>query len=128
VEAGEDIDAALRVVSERVQTDEMDRVIDAIALCRPTGGPTAAVFDVMADAARRERDLESELVALAAPTRTSAHVVGFLPLAFGLLAVLIDPAVLSSLVSWPVGVVCLTGGAIAEIVGFVWMRHIVRVA
>jgi tight adherence protein B len=126
VEAGEDIDVALRRVGDRVGCAELDRVIDAVGLCRPTGGPTAAVFDVMADAARSERDLESELAALATPARTSARVIGVLPLAFGLFAVLIDPGVLAALVSSPIGIACLVGGLIAEYVGFTWIKRIVE--
>jgi tight adherence protein B len=125
VDAGQDIDEALLAVAQRVGDTELNRVIDAIALCRPTGGPTAAVFDVMADAARQERDLTAALTALAAPARTSAMVVAALPLAFLVLAMMVDPGVVASLVSWPVGIVCLVSGAIAEFVGFAWMRRIV---
>ncbi len=126
VEAGGDFIASLERAAAELGDPSLQRYADAAAICLPLGGPTAEVFDVLADSQRRDRDFERELAALAAPARLSARLIAVLPVAFLALSAAIDPGVLGALGAWPNGVLCTAAGLALDAIGFAWMHRTVE--
>lgn len=100
----------------------------ALAFAVETGGSAARAVDDVADAVRTQTELRGEVQALAAQARASAVVIGALPVGFLALATAADPATLGFLVGTGIGLVCAAAGLGLQVVGWWWMRRIVREA
>lgn len=90
-----------------------------------TGAALADSLDRVAETIRDRVELDAELRALTAQSRTSATVLAVAPAIFlGVLA-LADPTMLAPLVTTPLGWMCLGAGLSLDLVGFWWMRRLV---
>lgn len=98
----------------------------ALALAAEIGGAAARSLDGVADTLRDRNGLQREVRALSSQARASALVVALAPLAFAALAALADPRNAAFLLTAPVGLVCLTAGAVLDGIGLWWMHGIVQ--
>ena len=98
----------------------------ALALAASAGGSQARAVDGAAATLRERRAVVGEVRAQSAQARLSAVVIGLLPVAFLLWALLTDSRTAAFLVADPVGWTCLVAGIVLEGLGALWMRHILR--
>lgn len=96
-----------------------------LAVSRQAGIPLAGLLERLADALEEGQDAHQAREAAAAGPRSTAQLLGFLPLAgIGMSAALGAPP--TELLSGPVGwLVVGTGGALA-VVGHLWTRALIR--
>jgi tight adherence protein B len=127
VSVGASIDDALRNLSEKVESYEVDIAVNAVLVQRQVGGSLAEILDNVAHTIRERRELRGHLMALTAQQRLSAIFVASVP---------IGMAVLLSLTSWQfmkplyltlTGNVLLCVGIIMDILGFLVMRRMTRI-
>jgi tight adherence protein B len=127
VSVGASIDDALRNLSEKVESYEVDIAVNAVLVQRQVGGSLAEILDNVAHTIRERRELRGHLMALTAQQRLSAIFVASVP---------IGMAVLLSLTSWQfmkplyltlTGNVLLSVGIIMDILGFLVMRRMTRI-
>jgi tight adherence protein B len=100
----------------------------ALSLAASAGGAQARVVDGAAATLRERRAVAGEVRAQSAQARLSALVIGLLPLAFLVWAVVTDGRTAAFLVADPVGWACLMAGVVLEVLGALWMRRILRSA
>jgi tight adherence protein B len=98
----------------------------ALALAASAGGPQAQAIDRAAATLRERRAVAGDVHAQSAQARLSALVIGLLPVAFLLWAVVTDRRTAAFLVADPVGWACLSVGLTLEALGALWMRRILR--
>jgi len=126
LDAGGGVDAALERWAAR-RPDRWSRVVaDACRLGVAMGAGLPEALDRVAAGARDEADLAADVRVLTAPARASAMMMAAMPVGFGLVVVLPDPGLRSVLLGTGPGLACLAVATLAEALGAVWMRSLVR--
>lgn len=110
----EDRDPALRLLA------------DALAISGSTGGSHVRAVDAVIDAVRERAALQREARALASQAQSSAVVLVVLPIAFALAVATLDPRVRAFYVGSPLGLACVVGGGILDVLGALLMLRLVR--
>lgn len=101
-------------------------VLQVIAISARLGGSAAAAIDRTGAMLRQRAADHDERQIHAAQARLSAHVLTAVPIAMlGLLAALDDDV--RAAIATPIGSMCVLFGLALNTVGWIWMRHIVRV-
>jgi tight adherence protein B len=113
----------------RLATDPSERMAaTALALAAATGGPQAQAVDAAARAVRERISATEEVAAHSAQARLSATVIACLPVAFVAWTLLADHRTAATLLSTPIGWLCLAIGLGLDMIGMAWVRAIVRSA
>lgn len=107
-------------------SDDVRLVVAVLTLGARAGGEVARAVDGVAATLRERRELAAEVRGLATQARASAAVLAAAPLGFTALVATIEPAVVSFLVTNPVGLACLALGGGLLGLGAAWMGRIVR--
>lgn len=124
---GRDLQESLHALADRVGSDDIKWVVDAIAIHREVGGDLA---DILARAAQtiRERDqLRRQVKALSAEGRMSAWILLSLPFALAFITRIFNPDYLSVLTGHSAGRIMIVLGLTFMAVGVVWIRKIIEV-
>ncbi len=119
--------ASLRAATERVRTtsDGLGRALAVIRVSSTAGVGAALGLDRTATTLRERRAVAAERHAQSAQARLSAQVLTVLPgLAVAVMAV-VSPTLRTTLIG-PVGMICLPIGLGFNLVGWLWMRRILR--
>lgn len=101
-------------------------VAAAIVLAAETGGDVPIALDRAALTLRERVALDREVGALASQARSSAVVLAAAPVAFAVVAALIDPRTAGFLLRSPIGIGCLAAGLGLNVAGWRWMARITR--
>jgi tight adherence protein B len=126
---GEPIAGALRAWARgRGASPDVQLVATALTIGARAGGELARAVDGVAATLRERHELRREVHALATQARASAGVLAVAPLVFTALVASIEPRAALFLVTEPMGLLCLAGGAALEVAGTVWMARITRSA
>jgi tight adherence protein B len=80
VHLGRPMDAALRELGERVRSEDLLFVLDAIMVQRQVGGSLAALFELVSETVRSRESFRRKLRAITGMARMSATVLTLLPL------------------------------------------------
>ncbi len=122
IELGRPLDEAL--AAEAAESESAERLLLAgLRVGAREGGAIAAATGTMAARLRQEVELEDRRRVLTTQARTSAQVLGVLPIVFVVVMVAVrgpDP--------WlrPLGLACLGVGVVLEVVGVFWMQRLLR--
>ena len=100
----------------------------ALALLAVEGGPVATALEGVAEGLRDEAAVADELRAQSAQARASATVVGAAPLGYLAFGALVDPGSLGLLTGTGTGRACLVAGLVLQVIGWAWIRRILRSA
>lgn len=95
----------------------------ALAVAAEVGGGAARCIDGVAQTLRERAALHREAAGAAAQARASGWVLAAAPIAFALLAALVDPRSLRFLLGTSLGRLCLLAGASLDAIGAWWMRR-----
>ncbi|MEM8705017.1 MAG: type II secretion system F family protein [Actinomycetota bacterium] len=118
---GDELDAW----AARFDSDDARLARSVLRLGLSTGAALADALDRVAATVRDRIELDDELRALTAQSRTSATVLAMAPAVFlGVLA-LVDRGLVAPLIATPFGWLCLAGGLGLDAIGFWWMRRLV---
>jgi tight adherence protein B len=107
--------------SESVQT-----FVVAVLVLQQTGGNLIAVIDRIIENARARAQYRAKLRALTSEGRSSAKMLALMPLAFGILAAVVDPTYASTMLTTPGGNVVLASALGLWGLGVMWTRRLVR--
>jgi tight adherence protein B len=122
---GVPLDEALRVVSERMDSRDVQQIALVAQIQRDTGGNTAEVLDRVTEALRRRAELRRMISALTAQGRLSRWVVTLLPLVLLLIIAVLNPSYIDPLFNTTLGNVMLAVGAVLMISGSLVIKKIV---
>ncbi len=100
---GIDIDQAMQHTADRIRVADFRFFVVALKLQRRTGGSLAETLDHLSDIIRRRKEIRLKARALSSESKSSAFVLGLLPLVVGGVMFLINPDLTSVLFDDPRG-------------------------
>ena len=124
---GVELPEALTRIYRRIPAEDLKLLITSIRLSQQTGGSMADVLDHMTDTIRQRTDFQEKLATLTAQGRFESIAIALMPLAAFIILYLLDPALMSPLVTTGTGWCALGVVAVLETLGFVIIRKIVTI-
>lgn len=124
---GSSLEDALNNLKERMPSEDLDLMIQAILIQRQVGGNLATVLDKIVETIRDRTKIQRQIRTLTAQGRLSGIVVGLLPIILGFFLYIIQPQYIGTLFHHPIGIILLTAGAISGIIGFIMIKKITTI-
>lgn len=124
---GSSLEEALNSVKERMPSEDLDLMIQAILIQRQVGGNLATVLDKIVETIRDRTKIQRQISTLTAQGRLSGIVVGLLPIILGFVLYVIQPAYMKTLFHHPIGLMMLMAGAISGVIGFLMIKKITTI-
>jgi len=118
---------ALLGLGDRVEVVDMRILITAILVQREVGGNLSEILEQIAETMRERFTLKRQVRVYTAQGRMSGYTLAALPILVGLAISAINPSYMSVLFHEPLGQALLSGAALLQGVGFLWIRRIVDV-
>jgi tight adherence protein B len=126
VRLGQPLEAALWEVARRVDLPEMNFLCVTISIQRETGGNLAETLGELESMLRKRAQLSLKVRALSSEARTSALIIGTLPVLMGAGLALMAPEYVAPLVDTGAGRVLLLTAVLCLGTGATVMTHLVR--
>ncbi len=124
---GRDLHEALKAMTARVGGNDFEWVVEGIRIHREVGGDLAEIIDQVAETVRDRARLRRQVKALTAEGRMSAIVLVLVPLFLAGAMAVMNPDYLGELNSSIVGRAMAVAGVVLVIVGFFWMRKLIKI-
>jgi tight adherence protein B len=121
---GRPLEDALTDLGKRIDSRDLDFVLDAIIVQRQVGGSLAGIFAIVSESVRQRQQFALRLRSLTAMGRMSAIVLVGLPVGLGALLSLMQHAYFGPLVSTSIGHMMIGGSAFLMTTGWIWLRRI----
>lgn len=123
---GRDLVDSLTALAERMDSRDFRWVAQAIDIQRAVGGDLAQVLDTVSQTIRERNQIRRQVKALSAEGRASAYILVALPFVVAGFIMFINPGFLAPLVQTPAGRIGVAAGALLMILGWVWIRRVIR--
>jgi tight adherence protein B len=124
---GTTMEDALTEWKERMPSEDLDLMIQAILIQRQIGGNLAVILETIVQTIRDRVRIQRQVTTLTAQGRISGIVIGLLPFALGIFLYLIDSSYIGILFTHPIGIGLLVGGMISGTIGFFFIRKITTI-
>ncbi|SEA12357.1 tight adherence protein B [Lachnospiraceae bacterium NK3A20] len=118
---------ALMHIYDRVRCEDMKMLVSALDIAKKTGGNLSDVLETISETVRTRIKIRQEVKALSAQGKTSALIIGALPIVLMILLSILNPEYIGQLFQTPLGQKMLIVAAIMETVGFTVMNKITDV-
>jgi tight adherence protein B len=118
---------ALMGLGDRVEVVDVRILVTAILVQREVGGNLSEILEQIAETMRARFSLKRQVRVYTAQGRMSGYTLAALPIVVGSVISLINPAYMQTLFHEPLGKALLTGAAMLQGIGFLWIRRIVDV-
>jgi tight adherence protein B len=124
---GSSIEDSLHALKERMPSEDLDLMIQAILIQRQVGGNLATVLDKIVETIRDRTKIQRQIVTLTAQGRLSGIVIGLLPVILGFVLYLIEPQYIGTLFTNAIGLVMLGAGIFSSVLGFIFIRKLTTI-
>jgi tight adherence protein B len=124
---GRDLGDALDEVAERVDSDDLRWIAQAIAIHREVGGNLAEVLDTVGTTIRERNAIRRQVKALSAEGRLSAWVLMALPVGIVAFLMLTNPVYLSAFTESLPGWIMVVVSVGLLVVGGLWLKKTVAI-
>ncbi|MFD1735262.1 type II secretion system F family protein [Bacillus salitolerans] len=124
---GSSIDEALHALKERMPSEDLDLMIQAIVIQRQVGGNLATVLDKIVETIRDRTKIQRQIVTLTAQGRLSGIVIGLLPIILACILYLIEPNYIGTLFTNPIGLIMLGAGLVSGTIGFICIKKLTTI-
>lgn len=124
---GDELPEALATMAERLGSRDVDWTVQAITVQQRTGGRLADILRIVARTMRSRGEVVREIATLTVEGRLSGIILGALPFFIALVMLVVNPTYLQPLFHQTIGLVMIGVAGALMLVGFAWMRRIVRV-
>lgn len=124
---GASTEEALIDMVERVGSDDLDMVIQAVLIQRQVGGNLAEVLDTISQTIRERIRIQAEIKTLTAQGRMSGLIIGLLPVGLGMMMMMINPDYFELLWTTTLGKMMIGLAVLLEIIGGLVIRKIVNI-
>lgn len=98
---GVGVQEALANLLKRVPSDDLDLMLTAVTIQFEVGGNLATILDTIAHTIRERVRIQGEIQSLTAMGRASGWIITLLPIALGVVIMMINPNYISKLFVWP---------------------------
>ncbi|HYH03336.1 MAG TPA: type II secretion system F family protein [Bacillota bacterium] len=127
INLGTTTEEALVRMTERVNSNDMDLVITAMLIQRQIGGNLSEILDNISHTIRERVRIAGEVKTLTAQGRLSGFIIGSLPLALGMLLLMINPKYMMDLFTDPRGQFMIGYAVVAEIIAIIIIKKIITI-
>ncbi|MEI8080910.1 MAG: type II secretion system F family protein [Actinomycetes bacterium] len=124
---GTSIPDALESVSVRMKCEDLGMVVMAIRLQAAHGGNLGDLLNTVATTLRERVQMKRHVAALSAEGRMSLWVLMSLPVIMLIFMAFARPEYFNFFIGTGAGLIMLTCGSIAMLIGYLWARTIVRI-
>ena len=124
---GGSVEEALNNMVRRVDSDDLDLVVTAVAIHRTVGGNLAEILDNIAHTIRERIRIKGEIRTLTAQARASGWIITMLPVGLAALMYVITPSYFRPMVSNFIGIAMLGVAALFIFIGNAIIRKIVKI-
>lgn len=124
---GSSTENALGNLLERVESDDLELMINAVMIQREIGGNLSEILDNISETIRERVRLKGEIRTLTAQGRISGIVVSILPIALGIILYLLNPEYMNTLFTSSYGRIILTLSFVNQIIGILLINWIVKI-
>ncbi|WP_261134554.1 type II secretion system F family protein [Bacillus sp. Marseille-Q3570] len=124
---GSSLEDSLNELYERMPSEDLELMIQAILIQRQVGGNLATVLDKIVQTIRDRTKIQRQISTLTAQGKLSGIVIGLLPLILGLVLYLIEPEYIATLFTHIIGMGLLGAGLISGIIGFILIRKVTTI-
>jgi len=119
---GRTIEDALQQLKDRIPSEDLELMIQAILIQKQVGGNLATVLETIVQTIRDRNKIHRQIHTLTAQGRLSGTVIGLLPVVLGLILYLIDPEYMSKFFAHPIGLMMIGAGVVSGTIGFILIR------
>ena len=127
IRLGRSAEDASGALAERVGSADFKWAVLAVNIQREVGGNLAEILDNVADTLRERATMRRQIRVLTSEGRLSAWVLALMPFAIALYMFVVNKDYIMLLFTTKIGLIMLSGAAIALVVGILWMRKIVDI-
>lgn len=124
---GSSLEDSLNELKERMPSEDLDLMIQAILIQRQVGGNLATVLDKIVETIRDRTKIQRQIKTLTAQGRLSGIVIGLLPIILAFVIYLIEPQYIGTLFTHPIGIALTIAGGISGVIGFVLIKKITTI-
>lgn len=124
---GSTLEDALQGLYERMPSQDLELMIQAILIQRQVGGNLATVLDKIVSTIRDRTKIQRQVVTLTAQGRLSGLVIGLLPVVLAFILYLIEPEYIGSLFTHPIGQILIGASVFSATIGFILIRKITTI-
>jgi tight adherence protein B len=127
VQMGATIEQALMRVSERMQSEDLKWTVTALTIQREVGGNLSNILESAANTVKARAELRREVRTLSAEGRLSGWVLAALPVGLFVYMLFANRPYISFFWTNTAGWIALGALGIMFILGFIWMRRLIRI-
>lgn len=127
INLGSTVEEALKRMSDRVGSDDLDMMVTAILVQRQVGGNLAVVLDNISETIRERTRIKQEIRTLTAQGRMSGLIIGLMPVFLFGFILMVNPDYMSILTGSPLGLIILLGAVGSELLGLLIIRRIIDI-
>ena len=124
---GRDLVEAMHETAERMENEDFAWVADGVAIQRDTGGNLGEVLDRVGQTIRERNELQKKVRSISAEGRLSGWVMMAVPPVLGGYLTTMNPKMFKDAFLSPTGIMLLGACAVLYLIGFFWIRKIVKV-
>lgn len=124
---GRDVVEAMHETARRMENDDFAWVADGVAIQRDTGGNLSEVLERVGQTIRERNELHKKVRAISAEGRMSGWVMMAVPPAIGAYLTAMNPTMFREAFLSATGILLLSSCAVLYLIGFFWIRKIVKV-
>jgi tight adherence protein B len=118
---------ALQNMDQRVGSEDLTLVIQAIEATRKTGGNLTEIFEKIAATIRERMRIQNRIRTLTAQQRLQGIVLGAMPAIIGVALFIVDPSLMGPFLHSRAGLAVIGVVIILVTLGGLWIRKIVRI-
>ncbi|HLO13000.1 MAG TPA: type II secretion system F family protein [Pseudoneobacillus sp.] len=124
---GNSLEEALHSLIERMPSEDLDLMVQAILIQRQVGGNLATVLDKIVSTIRDRTKIQRQIKTLTAQGRLSGIVIAIMPFVLALFLYLIEPEYIGTLFYNPIGIGMVIVAVISGIIGFFMIKKITTI-
>jgi tight adherence protein B len=124
---GRDLGEALQLSADRMRSDDLAWVAQAVAIHREVGGNLSEVLDHVGETIRERSQIRRQVQTLSAEGRISANVLIALPVLIAVVLAVISPSYLTAFFTTPLGWALIAASLVLFTIGVAWLRAVVKV-
>ncbi len=119
---GRTIEDALQQLKDRIPSEDLELMIQAILIQKQVGGNLATVLETIVQTIRDRNKIHRQIQTMTAQGRLSGTIIGLLPLVLGIFLYLIDAEYMGKFLAHPIGMVMIGAGLVSGTIGFILIR------
>ncbi|GAB6108484.1 type II secretion system F family protein [Fusibacter bizertensis] len=114
-------------LSERVPSEDLKLIINAILIQKDVGGNLSEILENIAETIRERQRIKNEVNALTAQGKLSGMIIMVMPFFLGFIIYLFDHAYILTLFQTIIGRVLLIFALISQIIGWFFIQKIIKI-